>query len=43
VFCVADVIGWVLRRKWWKRQPCGAPIAPRKGALFSRRGEFPRM
>jgi hypothetical protein len=43
VFFVADVIGWVLRRKWWKRQPCGAPIATRKGALFSRRGEFPRM
>jgi len=43
VFFVADVIGWVLRRKWLKRRSCGAPVGTRKGAPISRPGEFPRM
>ena len=40
VFFVVDVIGWVLRRKWRKRQPYDAAIGTLKGAPFSRRGEL---
>ena len=43
VFFVADVIGWVLRRRWRKRRPYGAAIGRRKGAPFSGRAELPRM